>query len=163
MPRLQAAKRGGWLSEEEFDEEVKRVIRDFNGESREPAYDFERVMEVMEDEEQMAEWEARYGSGAEAEAQSQEGPTTDETTRQVHDGLVELDLTGGGAVESDMDHANEDGSSQKPAQISLDNSDEGRASPTPDSPGISPSTPIAKNVPPSDEIATFLSPDPNDS
>lgn len=30
--KLKAAKAGGWLSEEEFDTEVKRLIREHNGE-----------------------------------------------------------------------------------------------------------------------------------
>jgi hypothetical protein len=30
--KLKAAKSGGWLSEEEFDTEVKRLIREHNGE-----------------------------------------------------------------------------------------------------------------------------------
>ncbi|EKX40993.1 hypothetical protein GUITHDRAFT_112996 [Guillardia theta CCMP2712] len=121
-------------------------------------------MEVMEDEAQMAEWEARYGSGAHEQAETQGGQPLQDETQQKHDGLVELDLTGGEALQSDMNQAHENESSQKPAEISVDTPDEDRTSPTHDeSLSKSPSTPIAKNVPPSDEIATFLSPDPNES
>ena len=48
--KLKAAKDGGWLSQDEFDVEVKRLIREHNGEAREPAYAFENVMDIMKDE-----------------------------------------------------------------------------------------------------------------
>ncbi len=38
------------MSQDEFDVEVKRLIREHNGEAREPAYAFENVMDIMKDE-----------------------------------------------------------------------------------------------------------------
>lgn len=50
--KLKAAKASGWLTEEEFVVEVKRVVQEFNGESREPAYAGleQTVMDTISDE-----------------------------------------------------------------------------------------------------------------
>ena len=97
--KLKAAKSGGWLSEEEFDTEVKRLIREHNGEAREPAYAFNDVVGIMGDEVQMAEWEARYGDAA-AGDRAGEGGHRPPPLAVEQAGSVELDLTGGVAVPS---------------------------------------------------------------
>ena len=94
--KLKAAKSGGWLSEEEFDTEVKRLIREHNGEAREPAYAFNDVADIIGDEVQMAEWEARYGDAAARDQAGHRPPPL--AVEQA--GSVELDLTGGVAAPS---------------------------------------------------------------
>ncbi len=74
------------------------MVQEFNGEAREPAYHFEQtVMETLSNEQQMAEWEARYGSEA-AAIQPEEAVAERRAERPQPlsvDGSVELNLTGG--------------------------------------------------------------------
>jgi hypothetical protein len=100
--RLKAAKSGGWLSEEEFDTEVKRLIREHNGEAREPAYAFNDVVDIMGDEAQMAEWEARYGDAAAGDRAGEPGHRPPPLAAVDQAGSVELDLTGGGVAAPSM-------------------------------------------------------------
>lgn len=100
--RLKAAKSGGWLSEEEFDAEVKRLIREHNGEAREPAYAFNDVVDIMGDEAQMAEWEARYGDAAAGDRAGKPGHRPPPLPVGDQVGSVELDLTGGDVAAPSM-------------------------------------------------------------
>ena len=117
------------MSEEEFNAEVKRVIREWTGETREPAYDLGEAsspFDVIGDAAQMAEWEARCDRQPATRTASRApltacrrarppvrygrtGDTPASSPEKVHeaagqraadgdeDGMVELDLMGGGA------------------------------------------------------------------
>jgi hypothetical protein len=70
---------------------LKRVLREWNGDAREPAYEyFEVVRDGLSDTSKIAEWEAQYGTLS---------PTAgdDEASAEpISNGdMVELDLTGG--------------------------------------------------------------------
>jgi hypothetical protein len=95
--KLKAAKSSGWLSEEEFDTELKRVLREWNGDTREPAYDyFEVVRDGLSDSSQMAEWEAQYGQGSFSHSSGRDDEVGAELLSfSSSGGMVELDLTGG--------------------------------------------------------------------
>mmetsp|Transcript_57096 Transcript_57096/g.119396 ORF Transcript_57096/g.119396 Transcript_57096/m.119396 type:complete len:171 (-) Transcript_57096:64-576(-) len=95
--KLKAAKSSGWLSEEEFDTELKRVLREWNGDTREPAYDyFEVVRDGLSDSSQMAEWEAQYGPGSFSHSSGRDDEAGAELLSFTSSGgMVELDLTGG--------------------------------------------------------------------
>ena len=70
---------------------MKRVLREWNGDTREPAYDyFEVVRDGLSDSSKIAEWEAQYGS------LSQAGGDDEASAEPIaHGDMVELDLTGG--------------------------------------------------------------------
>ena len=90
--KLKAAKSSGWLNEDEFSTELKRILREWNGDAREPAYDyFEVVRDGLSDDFKMAEWEAQYGS----HSQGAGGDDEAEAQPLFHGNMVELDLTGG--------------------------------------------------------------------
>ena len=91
---MKAAKSSGWLSEEEFDTELKRVLREWNGDTREPAYDyFEVVRDGLSDSSQMAEWEAQFGQGSFSNSSGRDDEPAAELLSSG--GMIELDLTGG--------------------------------------------------------------------